>query len=104
MGLVEGVELVNQAFGVNPAQRVIEDVELPGVVAQDHGHGEEAMRQDRAQQGAFGGDLRRIGVVLSSLRPSRRKCALQASGSAKLRSPSAASRAVRDAGMRCARI
>ena len=41
---------------------MVEDVELPGVVAEDHGHGEEAMRQHRAQQGAFGGDSRRIGV------------------------------------------
>src|SRR6202021_3000086 len=62
IGFVEGVELVNQPLGVNPAQRVKEPVDLPGVVTEDHGHGEEAVRQDRAQQGAFGGDLRRIGV------------------------------------------
>ena len=41
---------------------MIEDVELVGVVAEDHGHGEEAMRQDRAQKSAFGSDTRGIGV------------------------------------------
>ena len=37
----EGVELVNQAFGMDRAQRVPADIELAGVVADDHRVGSE---------------------------------------------------------------
>ncbi len=62
----EGIELVNEALGMDPAQAVRADVELPGVVTDDDGVGQEAMRLDAAPQGALGGDHDRIGVDLES--------------------------------------
>src|SRR4029077_17612511 len=44
----EGVELVNQAFGMDPAQAVLADVELTSVIADDHGIGKEAVGFDAA--------------------------------------------------------
>src|SRR6516225_1786868 len=44
----EGVELMNEPLGMNPAQAMLADVELTGVVADDHGVGQEAMRLDTA--------------------------------------------------------
>ncbi len=44
----EGIELVNEALGMDPAQAVRADVELPGVVTDDDGVGQEAMRLDAA--------------------------------------------------------
>ena len=40
------------------------DIELAGVVAHDHGAGEQAMRLDAAPQSAFGGDQHGIGMDL----------------------------------------
>src|SRR5207253_6204273 len=51
----EGIELVNQALGMNPAQAMLADIELTGVVANDHGVGEEAVRLDAAPQRRLGG-------------------------------------------------
>ena len=39
----EGVELVNEALGMDPAQAMRADVELPGVIADDDGVGQEAI-------------------------------------------------------------
>src|SRR3979409_1923840 len=44
-----------------PAQAVLADIELTGVVADNDGVGQEAMRLDAAPQGALGGDYDRIG-------------------------------------------
>jgi hypothetical protein len=52
----EGVELVYQAFHVHPAKCVQADVELTGIVTDDHGVGQEAMGLDAAPQRPFGGD------------------------------------------------
>ncbi len=41
---------------MNPAQAVLTDVELTGVIADDHGVGEEAVRLDAAPQRPLGGD------------------------------------------------
>src|SRR5450755_2069243 len=49
----EGVELVNKALGMDPAQAVLADIELTGIVADDDGVGQEAMRLDTAPQGAL---------------------------------------------------
>src|SRR5208337_4068637 len=46
----EGVELVHQAFAMNPAQAVPADTELTGVIAYNHGVGKQAMRLDAAPQ------------------------------------------------------
>src|ERR1700694_4878550 len=54
----EGVELVNQALGMDPAQAVLADIELTGVVADDDGVGEQAMCLDAAPQGTVGGEDR----------------------------------------------
>ena len=58
----EGVELVNEALGMDPAQAVSADIELTGVGADDNGVGEKAVRLDAAPQGALGSDQHRIGV------------------------------------------
>src|SRR5215468_5531408 len=57
----ECVELVNEAFRVNPAQGVQADIELTCVIANDHGVGEKAMGFDASPQRTFGGDQYRIG-------------------------------------------
>jgi hypothetical protein len=62
----EGIELVNEALGMDPAQAARANVELPGVIADDDGVGQEAMRLDAAPQGALGGDQDRIRVDLES--------------------------------------
>ena len=51
---------------MDPAQAVRADVELPGVIADDDGVGQEAMRLDTAPQGTLGGDHDRIGVDFES--------------------------------------
>ena len=49
---------------MNPAQAMRADIELAGVVADDHGVGEQAMRLDAAPQSAFGGNQHGIGMDL----------------------------------------
>ena len=58
----EGVEFVNQALSMDPAQAVLADIELPGVVTDDDGVGHKAMRLDAAPQSALGGDHDGIGA------------------------------------------
>ena len=60
----EGVELVNQALGMDPAQAVLADVELTGVIADDHGVGKEAVRFDAAPQRPLGGNHHRVRIDL----------------------------------------
>ena len=64
LSLGERIEFVNQTFAMDPTQAVLADVELAGVVADDHGIGEQAMRLEAAPQSAFAGDLHGIGVDL----------------------------------------
>ena len=71
LGVGEGIEFVDQAFGVDPAQAMRADIELAGVVADDHGVSEQAMRLDAAPESAFGGDQRGIGMDLQRGEPSR---------------------------------
>ena len=33
----EGIQLVHQPLGMHPAQRMLPDRELPGIIAQHHG-------------------------------------------------------------------
>ena len=47
---------------MDPAQAVLADIELTGIVADDDGVGQEAMRLDTAPQGALGRDQNRVGV------------------------------------------
>jgi hypothetical protein len=49
---------------MNPAQAMLSDIELTGVVADDDGVGQEAMRLDAAPQGALGRDQDWIGIDL----------------------------------------
>jgi hypothetical protein len=44
---------VNKALGMDPAQAVLADIELTGIVADDDGVGQEAMRLDTAPQGVL---------------------------------------------------
>src|SRR5260370_15937529 len=60
----ESVEFVNETLGMHPAQGMAADLELAGIIADDDGVVEEAMRRDAAPERAFGGDLHRIGVDL----------------------------------------
>ena len=48
MLVVECVEFMHRPFGVNPAQRVPTDVELPGVITQNHGVTQKFMRLNAA--------------------------------------------------------
>jgi hypothetical protein len=60
----EGVEPVNQALGMNPAQAMLADLELSGIVADDHALAREAVVLDAAPQCAFGGDQHRVRIDL----------------------------------------
>ena len=62
----ERVEFVNQPFCVHPAQRMLADSELAGVIADDHHIAQESVRLDAAPQRAFGGDANRVGSDLQS--------------------------------------
>ena len=48
LSVVGGNELVDEALGVNPAQGVVADAELPGVVGEDDGAREPILGADRA--------------------------------------------------------
>jgi hypothetical protein len=82
VGVGEGVELVDETLRMDPAQRVMSDIELSGVIAEDNALGEEAVRLDGAPKATL---ARRIGsgVTLSSLTPSPRRWSIQALASAK---------------------
>ena len=59
--LVAGLLLADQPLGVDPAQSMgIADIELAGIVAQDHGFGNAPGLGDRAPVRALRGDLHRI--------------------------------------------
>src|SRR5271169_1513354 len=60
----ERIEFVNQPFVMDPAQAVLTDVELAGVVADNDRVGEKTVGFDAAPQGAFGGDQHGIGMDL----------------------------------------
>ncbi len=55
---------MDEPLGVNPAQRVLANVELTGAITDDHGLAQQAVRNDAAHERPFGGDLDRIGVDL----------------------------------------
>jgi hypothetical protein len=46
--IIERIQFMHQSFRVNPAQRVPADVELPGIVAQNHGIAQKFMRLNAA--------------------------------------------------------
>jgi hypothetical protein len=56
MGLVERNQPVDAPLGMNPAQRRVEDIELPGIVAHNTPVRWKAMGQEAAHQGPFGRD------------------------------------------------
>src|SRR5690606_18159555 len=57
---VEALELVYQAFGMDPALGVLAEPELPGTVTEDHGIGEQLLLGDAAPQRPLGGDAQGI--------------------------------------------
>jgi hypothetical protein len=59
-GAVEGVELMDQPLGMDPAQAVATDIELTGIVADDDGVLEQPMRLDAAPERPLGRDQHRI--------------------------------------------
>jgi hypothetical protein len=46
---------------MDPAERLLAEAELAGVIGDDHRAGQQAMRLDRAPECAFGGDPHRVG-------------------------------------------
>jgi hypothetical protein len=60
----KGVELANEPFSVHSTQSVLADVELTGVVADDHGVRQKAVGFDAAPQRPFGGDQHRVRIDL----------------------------------------
>ena len=64
MGLAESVELVDQPFRMNPAQRMVCDPELASAVGDDDGSADEALRCNRAPQRPFGCNLNRVWIDL----------------------------------------
>src|SRR5208337_2410952 len=58
---VGGDELVDEALGVDPTERVVADAELAGVVGDDDGLAAPALGLDCAPQRRFTGDPHRIG-------------------------------------------
>ena len=91
----EGVELVDEALGVHPAQRVPVERELAGVVGEDHRVGQQPVGLDAAPHRPLGRDPDRIGRDRQ-----RRRCRAapggrsQAASSAKCRSACSARRAI----------
>ena len=59
--VVGGNQLVDEAFGVNPAQRMDADAKLAGVIGNDDGVRQQPLMADRAPQRVFAGDQDRIG-------------------------------------------
>ena len=49
---------------MNPAQAMLADIELTGIVADDHGVGEEAVRLDAAPQRRLGGEHHGVWIDL----------------------------------------
>jgi hypothetical protein len=64
--VVGGVELVNETFGMNPAQAMLADIELTSIVTDDHRAGQKAMPLDAAPEGSLGGNHGGIGIDLES--------------------------------------
>src|SRR3982074_1218772 len=62
----ERLQLMAQTLGVDPAQRVLTDVELPGVVADHDRLAQEPVCAHRAPQRALGGDSHRVGRHLQT--------------------------------------
>ena len=58
----EGVELVNEPLGMHPAQGMLADIELAGIIAEDDRIRQEIVRRHGAPQRAFGGDQDRVGT------------------------------------------
>src|SRR5436309_5723212 len=58
----KGIELVNETFGMNPAQAMLANIELTGVVTDNHRVGQKAMRLDAAPQRSLGGNHDGIGI------------------------------------------
>ena len=90
----EGVELVHEALGMHPAQRMTPDHELTGIIADDHRLGQEAVCLDRTPERALGGDAHRIGVDLQISDAEPLRCACQAARSGKVCSGCVASRSM----------
>jgi hypothetical protein len=62
----ERLQLMHQTLGVDPTQRVLTDIELPGVVADHDRFAQEPVCAHRAPQRALGGDAHRVGRHLQT--------------------------------------
>jgi hypothetical protein len=75
----EGVELVNEALGTNPAQAVPPNVELAGIIRDDDGVRQKAMGFDAAPQGAH--EASPVAIAATPSSPSARPAQSSASHS-----------------------
>src|SRR5882724_10173414 len=57
----ERIELVDQTLGMHPAQAMLPDVELSGVITDNRRADQETVRRDAAPESAFAGDAGRVG-------------------------------------------
>ncbi len=87
-----GMSLWTRRSAVNPAQSVVADAELSGVVGEDDGAGEPILGADCAPQRAFAGHAHGIGRDPQSVRPSARRCARQSASQANSRTSAPAER------------
>jgi hypothetical protein len=90
----EGIELMDQPLGMDPAQSVPVDGELAGVIGQDGGVGQEAVALILPQSAPSVAIRTGSGVTLSAVMPSRSRCPIQAPASSKFRSGCASSLAI----------
>ena len=100
----EGLELVHQPLGMDPAQRVLADVELPGIVADDDRLAQEAVRLTAPHSAPSVATRTGSGVTCRPVMPSCSRCALQAGSSANCRCSCAASCWTTGPARACSRI
>src|SRR6476646_1633066 len=60
MQIRESIKLMHQPFRMDPAQRVLSDVELAGIVAQHHSVAQKTVCMDAAPLSPLGGDRPRV--------------------------------------------
>src|SRR5271169_4557132 len=74
----EGVELVNQALGMNPAQAVLANIELPGIVTDDYAVAQKAGAWTLPHSAPSVAISTGSGLTFKAAMPSFSRCAVQA--------------------------
>jgi hypothetical protein len=71
-----GYQFVDEPLGVDPAQRMLANAELAGIIGYDDGIGEKAVVADRPPHRPFGGDPDRVGFNRELVKAQRRQMRL----------------------------